>query len=63
MDTTRETLKTEKYAQNNNLYSIIQYSMSIVQYIVKQKDRHKLGLSWANLSLSWGLKLELEVEV
>ena len=25
--------------------------------------RNKLGLSWAKLSPSWGLKLELEVEV
>ena len=24
---------------------------------------NKLGLSWAKLSLSWGLKLEFEVEV
>ena len=25
--------------------------------------KNKLGLSWAKLSHSWGLKLELEVEV
>ena len=27
------------------------------------KNVNKLGLSWAKLSHSWGLKLELEVEV
>ena len=28
-----------------------------------KKRRNKLGLSWAKLSLDWGLKLEFEVEV
>ena len=28
-----------------------------------EKWINKLGLSWAKLSLSWGLKLEFEVEV
>ena len=32
-------------------------------YPTTQNMNNKLGLSWAKLSPSWGLKLELEVEV
>ena len=28
-----------------------------------REKRNKLGLSWAKLSLAWGLKLEFQVEV
>ena len=28
-----------------------------------KRYKNKLGLSWAKLSLGWGLKLEFEVEV
>ena len=37
----------------------------ITQKVKKEMEavENKLGLSWAKLSLSWGLKIEFEVDV
>ena len=50
-----------------NFYKISTLKLGKIKYFEKfknsEKIENKLGLSWAKLSLSWGLKLEFEVEV
>ena len=37
--------------------------MMLQKFHYDDKEKTKLGLSWAKLSLSWGLNVEFQVEV